>query len=149
MKVFHTNPVRKFSAMSKVIPVSIPDVGVVPSRQWIECIDESVAAPGSVPVAILDCLQHSESFLRKERQRPSGGAGNDRPINGSRGGWPPPHDVPLRRVRGGNAPKILRIVWKLGMKVDAKASMNDGGGGRILKIICVLIAFVAKIEPRL
>ena len=69
MNVSHTKPVRAFSTMTIVIPVSIPITsGSYQFVKRIEGIHESVPAPGTVSVAIFHRAQHAHGRIRQKWQ---------------------------------------------------------------------------------
>ena len=149
INVSQTNPVRAFSAISIVIPVSIPTTSV--SYQFfsgIEGVHESIAAPGR-SIVILDVLQDTHHRLRKKWQRTAGRAGNDGAIDRSHRRWPTPNHVALLRIRRRDAPEIVAVVRKLLCQFQTETAMHVGGDRRVLKVIGVLIALAAEIKPGL
>ncbi len=55
----------------------------------------------------------------------------------------------MLRIRSRDAPEIIAIVWKLLGQRQAKTPMHIRGNDRVLKVIGILIALAAEIEPSL
>ena len=149
MNVSHTNEVRAFSIITRVIPVSIPDhVDVVPVLQRIERVHEPVTAP-RICVTVLDGAQHPHARLRQKRQRAGRRAGNYGAVHRTRFRRSAPHCVTVHRIRGGDAPQIVAVVGEFFREVQAKPAMNIGGQNRILEVVGVLVALGAEVKPGL
>ena len=128
MNVFQTNPVRKFSAMSNVIPVSIPTTSVsVPLGERVKRIHwKSVLTPGQ-RIVVLHRPQHAHHRLRQKRQRPGRGTRHNGSVDRSNGGRPSPNHIAIGRVRGGNSPQILSVTGELLAQLQAEATVNFSG----------------------
>ncbi len=61
--------------------VDSDDVVIVPIRQRIEGVHKSVAAPGTVAVAVFHRAEHAHGRILQEWQRASRGAGHNRAID--------------------------------------------------------------------
>ena len=89
MNVFHTKPVRTFSAISSVIPVSMPMTSS--SYHFVSGL-KALTKPyrlHALRIAILDRAQHAHHLLRHERQRPAAAEGTTVPSIGPVAGGPP------------------------------------------------------------
>ena len=95
MNVSQTNPLRRFSAMIIVIPVSIPITSL--SYQFFSGL-KAFTNPYRLhaPRRILPHVRkHAQRSLRQERQRPRRRARHHRPVNRTCRGGPPHTTYPF------------------------------------------------------
>src|SRR5208282_5590131 len=100
-------------------------------------------------ILILDRVKYTHCGLYQKRQRTSGCAGNDGAVDRPHRRRTSPDNIALLRIRSRDAPQIVTIVWKLLCQCQAKTPMHIRCDARVLKVIGILIALFAKIEPRL
>src|SRR6202012_5506467 len=141
LRVFHEglpneSSARVFCHEHGDASVDADDVSVIPFLQWVEGIDETVAAP-RLGVMGSDVLEDTHGGLGQKRKRASGGRRNYGSIDGAHRRWSAPDYIAFVGVRGTDAPEVIAIVRKTFAQFDAEASVNFGGGSRVLKIICV------------
>ena len=113
MKVSQTNPVRRFSAISMVIPVSIPITSE--SYQFLsglKRIDESVLAPGR-GISASNVFKTRRVAAGRNGNEPPAALGTTVPSIGPHRRRSAPYDVTLLRIGGCNAPEIVAVVRKL------------------------------------
>jgi hypothetical protein len=124
--------------------VDADDVIVIPVFQWIEGIDEAVAAPG-LRVTASDVFQHTHGGVRQERQRASRGCRDYGPINRAHGRWAAPDHVTFVGVGSSDAPEIVAVIGKVLAQLHAEAAVHIGGDGRVLEVVSVLVALMPEI----
>ena len=98
---------------------------------------------------ILDVAKHAHNRARQKRDGARRRAGHDSAIDRS-GGWrPTPYFVAVFGIGSGNAPQIVTVIRKFAGQTYTKTPVYVRSKNRILKIIGVLVALSAKIEPGL
>src|SRR5215472_12958632 len=126
-----------------------PDhVVVVPVFQWVEGIDKAILAPGGA-VTAANRFEHSHTRRGNKWQRSGAGARYYSSVNRTEGRRTTPDHITFFRIGGGDSPKIIAVGGELLAQLNAETAMDFRRYNRVLKIIGVLVALSAKIEPRL
>src|ERR1017187_6502909 len=147
MNVFQTKPVRWFSAMSIMMPKSIPitsglyhpERGLNASTKLYRC-----HAPGKSLWMLRSTAMQSEE---RNGTDPPAAQGTMGPANRPHRRRPAPFHIAVDRVRRSDSPQIVRIVGELTGERHTEQLMSLRGRYGVVEVVSVGVLLAAKIKP--
>ena len=128
--------------------IDAQDIGVIPVRQRIEGVAETVLRPHFLAIRPAEIAQHADALIKEKRKRASCRARHDaainRPNRAALGVRAAPGRVPFHVIRRADAPKIFAVIGKAIVKRKAKQFVRLRRFDGIFKIVCVRVALVAE-----
>src|SRR5579859_4892480 len=127
--------------------VEAEHIGIVPIRQGIEGVAETVLRPHLFAIRAANMTQHADAILKEKRQGAAGRARNYTAVHRTKRAaihrGTAPRGVALDVIRRADAPKIFAVIGKPIAERKAEKLMRFSGFDRIFKIVGVSVAFVA------
>src|ERR1700674_3563725 len=114
----------------------------------MKSIHETVPGPRLVSVAATNIPQNADAIVKHEGQRGARSTGHHAAVDGALRRRAAPGRVSVDVVGRADSPEVFAVVGKFVAKRQAKEFVSLRGLDGILEIICVRIALVAEIKPR-
>src|SRR5215831_4104256 len=89
--------------------------------------------------------QHSDAIVKEKWERASGRTGNNTAVDR----WAAPRGVALHVIRSADAPKIFAVIKEVIAERKAEKLVRFRRFDGIFKIICISVALVAEVKPRM
>src|SRR5882762_8822672 len=147
MNVFQTKPVRWFSAISVMMPKSIPSTSVSyqPERGLNASTKLYLCHAFGKPLWML----RSTAMQSEDRNGmdPPSRTWNDGTIDWPHRRWPAPRHIAARRVRRRDSPQFAGIIGKLTGERRTEQLVGLRRGDGVVEVVGVGVLLVAKVEP--
>src|SRR5258705_2369845 len=123
------------------------DIRRIPLGLGIKRINKAMAIPTALAITRAHRAQDLNRIVRQKRQRTCRGAGHERAVDAAMFGWSAPGTIAFGGVRSGDAPHVLGEMRVALAQVEAELLVGPRRHYRVIKIVRVLVAATAKIEP--